>query len=132
MREIIVAILVAQTAAGADAGIAGVDAGIVRVDAGIVAGDAGVDAGIEYIPFNDEVYSVCPVAPPSERVDGGYFLPEMRAARNACLMATCDRALFDERHPDQQKPPPGWVGYVLVGAGVVFGIGFVVGKYVPK
>lgn len=86
----------AVVVATAEAGDAGVDAGGAEdngdteaCDAGstaIVAAGAGpADAGA---PDPDTLYG-CTDAPSAEQVDGGWYLPQLRAERVACLLAAC-------------------------------------------
>lgn len=85
----------------------------------LVAGaDGGIDAGID---FDVSLYAACPEAPPSVPLDGGLvLLPEPRARRVACLMATCetDRRLC--RDEVNAAPPPWW--WVAVTGALVLGV----------
>lgn len=79
--------------------------------------DAGVsvDAGAE-LPAN--FYAHCTEAPPLEPVDGGFFLPELRAQRIACMLVTSEREVV---RVNNEKP--GWVPWVIgVGAGLAVGV----------
>lgn len=73
--------------------------------------------------FSDTIYSSCPEAPPTVKLDGGWQLvPPERDQRIACLMDTCDtdRMLRKERAKAEANVPPWWwaigVGGLAVGA----------------
>lgn len=95
--------------------------------------DAGTADGGSHMPFTDALYATCPQTDElAVEVDGGWvtpssgwFLPPARAARVACLMATCER---DEREDEKllQQPPNWWVAQVasiVTAIGVGFGAG---------
>lgn len=97
-------------------------------DAG--ASDAGAGGASPSIRFDDAIYALCPDAPKAEPVDGGWFLPELRERRVACLMNTCEA---DRSRRAQEMagaaPPPSWVWWA-VGVVAAGGIGFAVGKLI--
>lgn len=105
---------------GAITGPAQADGGhdIAVTDAGIEQGGP-VDAGTEEIAtYTSPLYSTCPVAPPVQVLDGGWFLmsPE-RNVRIACLMTTCDvDRSRREKEQAQSAAPASWVA--VVGAAV--------------
>ena len=101
-----------------------------ELDGGLGGLDGPVDGG--YVRFADPIYSVCPLAPPSEVVDGGFFLPTLRAQRVSCMMAACDRALYDQRQTLHVDTPLGWVVGVTAAVVVGFGAGLLVSKYAPS
>lgn len=72
------------------------------------------------------LYSDCPDAGPAlAQPGGGWLLPADRAARNACLMATCDV----RRQQLEAAPPPLGMTSLLFSA-LAFGAGLVLGGYV--
>lgn len=94
--------------------------------------DAGVsDAGfVPSIRFDDAIYALCPDAPLAERHDGGWFLPDLRERRVACIMDTCETDRSRRaREMAGAAPPPSWVWWAagVVAAGA---IGFAAGKLI--
>lgn len=76
--------------------------------------DGGVtDAGQP--PFSAAIYAACPEAGDAglaEPVDGGWFLPTIRAQRTACLLAACEE---DRRYrASPEATTPAWVWPVTV------------------
>ncbi len=120
---------------------AAVLATLLTVDGGTPPAQPTPDGGAP-APFSSPIYSGCPVteeqAVPSDGVDGGagWWLPEARARRTACLLATCEeyRAQVDGREAGAaaRQLDPGAVAIisiVMVGvAGLAFGAGYVVGR----
>ena len=92
--------------------------------------DAGVQSPPPVFPvesFSEELYSTCPEALPSIRLDGGWaLLPPSRVARVACLMETCDDAR--QRSVKANDVPPGW--WIAAGAAVTgaIALGIAIGK----
>ena len=87
--------------------------------------DAGTpDAGLGW---NDPLYAECPKGPPpSQLADGSWVLPPARAARNVCLLETCD-ARRRTLEPIAAGPPMFssgalWLDLLLWGTGVAAGI----------
>ena len=89
--------------------------------------DAGVlkDGGA-VADFSAPLYRACLDAPPAEPGDGGWWMPQSRFERVACLMATCDvsRQLMKNEITNQPEPP-GWLPWaagivtaVTVGVGI--------------
>lgn len=91
--------------------------------------DAGIDGGASVpAPFSDALYVTCPAAEPVVALDGGWVLmPPDRAARTACLLATCEAARKQTQEP---LTPPSWLwwGVGLVVAGTA---GYFVGQALP-
>ena len=73
----------------------------------------------ESAPFSNAIYAACPDpgdAGLAERVDGGWFLPEVRAQRVSCLLAACEE---DRKVRTQTEPKaPTWVWVVSTAADV--------------
>jgi hypothetical protein len=127
--------------------------GLADVDAGVLlelvsafgklasptSSSALADAGVLAPTFSEPLYATCPEAPPAEKVTndtwlrppaGSYILSPKRAARNACLMETCD---VDRQKKEQLldgSSAPNWA--VQFGIGVATGIaaGFTIGRLV--
>lgn len=77
-----------------------------------VAQDGGADGGVVQdapAPFSSTLYATCPEAPPVIMLDGGFvLLPPARAARNACLLATCESDRL-AKEKTLEAPPAWWV-----------------------
>ncbi len=82
----------------------------------VIAAMLAVDGGT----FTQEPYASCPVANDmAVPLDGGaWLLPPARAARTACLLATCEK---------MGEPPPATPGGYVVAAGIGFGLGVIAG-----
>ncbi len=81
----------------------------------VLAGLLAIDGGT----FSQPPYDTCPVTTEqAQPVDAGWLLPPARAARTACLLATC------EKMGEQPPATPG--GYLVVGA-AAFGLGVIAG-----
>lgn len=81
------------------------------------------DAGLGW---NDPLYAECPKAPPPVQLDdGSWKLPPARAARNVCLMETCD-ARRRTLEPIAAGPPMLSSGS-LVADLIIWGLGFAAG-----
>jgi hypothetical protein len=87
-------------------------------------GTAAPDAG----PFADPLYSQCPpndpTQPATQDADGSWRLPPVRAARQACLLTTCN-----ERRLQLEAAPPPLGSTSLIFAAIVMVIGFGLGGY---
>lgn len=59
--------------------------------------------------FDVPLYEKCPVAAPSVKLDGGYFISDDRASRLACLLETCEthRKLTEARYEEALREVPG-------------------------
>lgn len=91
---------------------------IALVVAGLLAQDSGTR-------WERPLYALCPPAPPSVQLDGGYRLltPE-RVARLDCLMVTAD-----ERALQLEQAPPPLSATSLLFAGLALGLGLFLGGY---
>lgn len=137
-----------MTLAQADAGIstpapdAGVVIELINAFGELVSptsSSALADAGVLAPTFSEPLYATCPDAPPAEKVTndtwlrppvGSYILSPKRAARNACLMETCD---VDRQKKEQLltgSTAPNWA--IQFGVGVATGIaaGYTIGRLV--
>lgn len=86
--------------------------------------------GGTYELFSDPIYSTCPDGLPVQSLDGGWkLLAPSRAARVACLMATCDTDRHERKEREKVSPPPMWweVGAALLVGGAT--LGFMAGRY---
>ncbi len=82
----------------------------------------------------DSLYVDCPSAdvPPAEKVDGGYFLPELRARRQVCMQAALENYATPKLAEESAKPmPPGAVLGIIGGATGLVIVGFIVGFFFP-
>lgn len=79
--------------------------------------------------FSDPLYSECPPASTAgaaaQREDGSWVLPPARAARNACLMETCDA-----RRQQLEVAPPPLSTTSLLFAGIAAVLALALGLYV--
>jgi hypothetical protein len=80
-------------------------------------------------PFSDALYSECPPNDPlklaRQLVDGSWVLPPSRAARQVCLLVTCE-----ERRKQLEAAPPPLGSTSLIFAAIAFGVGLFIGGYV--
>lgn len=92
------------------------DGGSPAMDAGVFESDGGTSLTVPA-----SFYSECVEAPPLVKTDGGFFMPQLRAERNACMLATCEASYVIETNNR-----PGWVPWVIgvaasIGAGIAIG-----------
>ena len=79
-----------------------------------------------------EVYAACPDGPHAVEVDGGFFLPNARAARVSCRLAGCEAYVAQTERPVPTFSQPALVLMaVLLVAGLVGGAlgGFEFGRW---
>lgn len=98
----------------------------------LLATDGGVPPDAGGLTFSDGLYASCPDAKdaPATQLDGGWFLPEVRAQRVACLMATCETARRGEKEI-AATPPYWWVAASVAVVGALatgIGVGILVEK----
>lgn len=65
----------------------------LRTAAFLMLAPLGAQAADGGVVLADEIYDACPTADPPQELDGGaWLLSPARASRNACLLATCEKA----------------------------------------
>jgi len=86
--------------------------------------DGGVSAPGRRADFGAPLYDQClaDAGAATRQADGSWLLPPTRAARNACLMETCD-----VRRQDLEAAPPPLGSTSLVFAAIAFGVGLLIG-----
>jgi hypothetical protein len=104
---------------------------IPRVAAGQPSSDAGwvADGGAPNSgPFADPIYAQCPPSDPAQpatqRDDGAWVLPPLRAARQVCLLTTCD-----ERRKQLEGGAPVLSTAAIVVSAIALAIGLGLGGY---
>jgi len=95
-------------------------------DAGALEFDGGApDAG----RYGDALYAQCPAndptQPATQDADGSWRLPPQRAARQACLLVTCD-----ERRKQLEVAPPPLGTTSLLFSAIALVVGLALGGYV--
>ncbi len=75
------------------------------------------------------LYTQCPDAPLAEVVDGGYFYPELRAARQNCKLTTCEQTV-DQMLARPESNPRVVLGLVATGVALV-AVAVLVGYLLP-
>jgi len=95
--------------------------------------DANTDGGTQLTVTSLPSYSQCPDAPLAVAVDGGFYLPELRAKRVACMLATCEENLKLKKDSSTFQTPWLWVGVGVV-SGIAAGFlgGFIYSETRPK
>lgn len=98
--------------------------------------DAGTipDAGAAMPAGIDQLYVACPTdVPLAEAVDGGFFVPEGRARRQVCMLASCEQYAAPKLLEAAGPPAPASTVFLLAGAGVgVLVAGIVIGFFIPR
>ncbi len=107
---------------------------LAQADGGLVSSSVEIrptDAGVPVITL-DSLYTKCGDAPLASVVDGGYFVPEARAAKNNCKLAICEGVATQYLAEDQKgEAHPGTV-LALVGGGLALTVvSIVVGYLLP-
>lgn len=104
------------------------DGGVTSAPSSTPAVSESSDAGVK--PFSAAIYAECPEAGDAglaEPVDGGWFLPTIRAQRTACLLAACEE---DRRYrASPEAVTPSWVWPVTVVADVVLKAGVAIATW---
>lgn len=87
-----------------------------------------LDGGVS---FGTPLYRSCAEAPPLEPVDGGFFLPELRARRLSCLLTTCETDRLEKARfiSDSTAPLPWWAW--AMGMSLTLGLGVLLGRLIP-
>jgi len=122
-RSLGLALLLPRLALGEPPGDAGLADGGAGESLGAIDGGT-PDAG----RFGDPLYAQCPANDPTQPAtlqdDGSWRLPAARAARQVCLLVTCD-----ERRKQLEAAPPPLGATSLLFAGIVMALGLVLGAY---
>lgn len=105
--------------------------GVLRVgDAAWVVDGGAPDAGSPSFSTTP-LYRSCSEAPPLEPVDGGFFMPELRARRLSCLLTTCETDRLEKARfiSDLTTPLPWWAW--TMGMSLTLGLGVLLGRLIP-
>jgi len=85
---------------------------------------AAPDGGVR---LDSNIYASCPAAPPIVEMDGGWYMPNERAARLSCIVTACevDRSRRAEESKNSLPPPPwmAWVAGLVIAATAGFSVG---------
>lgn len=105
---------------------------MIALVAALVLSQAAPDAGA-LAPLYQKCVEATADAPLAEIVDGGYFTPELRAARNNCKLAACETKVDEMlKRPEPEAPPQLSTVLILVGGGLALAaVMFAAGYAVP-